>query len=115
MNRTVKSGGLIWAPPIATWTVTAYRTSAVPSLMMLSARSTVRARRGSFFARPATAAASVGESTAPSTAAACDSMPSARAVHDTATAVAITRPMADMTMMRRFLRISRKLVFRLSQ
>ncbi|CKP20790.1 Uncharacterised protein [Mycobacterium tuberculosis] len=83
--------------------------------MRLSPRSTVSARRGNRFARPATAAASVGESTAPRTAAAWDSMPSARAVHDTATAVAITSPILNMTMTRRFQRISRKLVFMLSQ
>ncbi|CFE48089.1 Uncharacterised protein [Mycobacterium tuberculosis] len=57
----------------------------------------------------------MGESTAPRTAAAWDSMPSARAVHDTATAVAITSPILNMTMTRRFQRISRKLVFMLSQ
>jgi hypothetical protein len=106
---------VIAVPPTATWTVTTNSTSAVPSLMMLSPRNTVRDRRGNCFARPATAAASVGESTAPSTAAACDSMPSARAVHDTATAVAITRATLSRTMMRTFARISRKLVFMLSQ
>lgn len=84
-------------------------------MMRLSAFSTVSARRGSFFARPATAAASVGESTAPRTPAACGFMPSARAVHDTATAVAITRATLRNTMMRALARISRKLVFRPSQ
>ena len=54
------------------------RTSAVPSLIRLSARSVVSVRRGRRFARPATAAASVGASTAPSTHAARGSMPSAR-------------------------------------
>ena len=83
--------------------------------MMLSAFNTVRVRRGSCFARPATAAASVGESTAPSTEAACDSIPNARAVHDTAIAQAITKPTLSRTMTRRLARISRKLVFRLSQ
>ena len=83
--------------------------------MMLSARSTVRVRRGNRFARPATAAASVGESTAPRTDAACDSIPSAWAVSDTATAVAITKPTLNNTMTRRFARIARKLVLRLSQ
>ena len=106
---------MIADPPIATWTVTANRTRAVPSLMRLSAFSTVTDRRGNFFAKPATAAASVGDSTAPRTAAAWGSMPSARAVHDTATAVAITRPTLRNTMMRAFARISRKLVFRPSQ
>ncbi|PQM45636.1 hypothetical protein C1Y40_04227 [Mycobacterium talmoniae] len=57
----------------------------------------------------------MGESTAPSTAAAWGSMPNARAVQDTATAVAITSPTLDSTMTRRFARISRKLVFMLSQ
>jgi hypothetical protein len=115
MNRTVKSIGPTGAPPTATDTLTPNRTRAVPSLMMLSAFSTVRVRRGSRFARPATAAASVGESTAPSTAAACDSIPNARAVHDTATAVAITSPTLSRTMTRALARISRMLVFRLSQ
>jgi len=62
-----------------------------------------------------TAAASVGESTAPRTDAACDSIPNARAVQVTATALAITRPILRKTMTRKFARISRKLVFRLSQ
>ncbi len=83
--------------------------------MMLSAFSTVSVRRGSRFAKPATAAASVGESTAPSTAAAWDSIPNARAVQDTAIALAITKPTLSSTMTRALARISRKLVFRLSQ
>ena len=115
MNRTVKADGPTGAPPIATETLTPNRTSAVPSLMMLSAFNTVRVRRGNRFAKPATAAASVGESTAPRTEAACDSIPNARAVQDTATAVAITKPTLSKTMTRKLARISRKLVFRLSQ
>ncbi len=72
-------------------------------------------RRGICLASPAIAAASVGASTAPSTHAARSSMPSARAANDTATIVTITSTTLDSTMTRRFARISRKLVFRLSQ
>lgn len=115
MNRSVTSGGLIAGAPIATCTLTANNTRAVPSLIRLSAFNTVSERRGSFLASPATAAASVGESTAPSTPAACGSMPSARAVHDTATAVAMTSATLRNTMMRALARISRKLMFRPSQ
>lgn len=66
-KRPTRSTGPIDGLPVATATVTANITSAVPSLMMLSARSTVSWRRGSFLASPATAAASVGDSTAPRT------------------------------------------------
>ena len=87
----------------------------MPSLIRLSARSVVRVRRGICLASPATAAASVGASTAPSTQAASARQPSACAANDTATIVTITSTTLESTMTRRFARISRKLVFRLSQ
>lgn len=75
----------------------------------------VSVRRGIRFASPATAAASVGASTAPNTHAARGSIPNACAVNDTAAIVAITNTTLNSTITRRLARISRRLVFRLSQ
>ena len=57
----------------------------------------------------------MGASTAPSTHAVRESTPNACAVYETTTAVASTSPTLLRTMTRRFARISRRLVLRLSQ
>lgn len=102
-------------PPTINPTVTENSTSAVPSLTRLSARNVVRMRRGIRFARPATAAASVGASTAPSTQAACGLIPSALATSATATIVTTTSATASEAITSRFDRISRRLITRLSR
>ena len=90
-------------------------TRAVPSLTRLSARSTVRVRRGSTAARVPTAVASVGATAAPSTQAGPHPSPSACAVAATAQAVRMTSAVLSSTITRRLLRISRSDVVRLSQ
>src|SRR6188472_155005 len=90
-------------------------TSAVPSLIRLSAGSTVRSRRGSVRASAVTAAASVRATAAPSTHAGPHGRPNACATTATAAAVAITSTVLAKMMPRRFLRISRRDVVRLSQ
>jgi hypothetical protein len=93
---------------VATETASAKTTSAVPSLIRLSARRVVRVRRG---IRPATAAiavASVGATTAPSTQASGQLSPSrVCAVTATSPAVASTSSTDDSTTTRRLDRISR--------
>ncbi|GAB3798047.1 hypothetical protein GCM10027605_09030 [Micromonospora zhanjiangensis] len=114
-NRPRYPSGPGLAPPAIRPTDTANRVNAVPSLIKLSARRTVRNRRGSRFARPATAAASVGASTAPSTCAAAGGTPKAWAVSATVIIVRITRATANPPMMGRLARTSRRLTYSASR
>ena len=96
-------------------TATAKITRAVPSLIRLSARRVVRSCRGIRLARPVTAAASVGASTAPSTQAAAGLTPNAWAVNATVTMVSTTSATASSAITSRLARISRRLMARLSR
>ena len=96
-------------------TATAYSTSAVPSLIRLSARSIVSARRGSRPATMPTAVASVGARIAPNARAIITGSPNAWPMTATTAAVANTRPTLCNRIERRLLRISRSDVLSDSQ
>ena len=96
-------------------TATAKITSAVPSLIRLSACRVVSSLRGSRLASPVTAAASVGARTAPSTQAAAGFTPNACAANDTVTMVSTTSTTASSPITGRLARISRRLMVRLSR
>src|SRR4051794_17369489 len=101
--------------PTAAPTATPYTASAVPSLIRLSARTRVAWRRGSRPATAATAVASVGARTAPSTHAIGQASPSACPTTATVAAVARTSTTDDRKITRRFARASRSEVFSDSQ
>ncbi len=89
-NDHVTDSGVTCAAPAATLTAMPKITSAVPSLMRLSARSTVRVRSGRPAARLPTAVASVGASAAPMTRATAHGIPNQTPTPATANAVTTT-------------------------